>query len=182
MGRPEARIEQLRKLMAHADISTTAVYLLRAEPDRRRPRDSASRARRPLQTRNVAATEPGRASISPSPAVRSARSGTATDPGGLTPASGALLATAQAPLWIALMLLLVATALGVRARHWARLATRSRVGARVDDTNLSRSPIRVIMWPTHSAVALPARLCRGAQRSSGGRSLTRKAPRQQGFL
>jgi Nuclease-related domain len=51
----------------------------------------------------------------------------------LVAAVAALLATAQGALWIPLVLLLVAIALGVRARHWARLAGRSRVGARSEE-------------------------------------------------
>ena len=52
---------------------------------------------------------------------------------GLIAAGGALLAAAHGALSIALVLLLVAIALGVRARHWTRLAGRSRVGARSEE-------------------------------------------------
>ena len=55
-----------------------------------------------------------------------------TGAGGLLAAGVALLAAAQRAVWIALILLLLAIALGVRARHWTQLATRSRVGARSD--------------------------------------------------
>ena len=51
----------------------------------------------------------------------------------LMAAVAALLATEQQTLWIPLVLLLVAIALGIRARHWARLAGRSRVGARSEE-------------------------------------------------
>ena len=57
----------------------------------------------------------------------------ATGAGDLLAAGGALLAAAQGTLWIALILLLVTIALGVRARHWSRLAARSRVGARSEE-------------------------------------------------
>jgi nuclease-like protein len=57
----------------------------------------------------------------------------ASGAGGLVTAGGALLATAYGGLWRALILLLVAIALGVRARYWSRLATRSRVGARSEE-------------------------------------------------
>ncbi len=54
----------------------------------------------------------------------------ATGAGGLLAAGAALLAAAQGALWIALLLLVAAVGLGAYARHWARLAGRSRVGAR----------------------------------------------------
>ena len=56
-----------------------------------------------------------------------------TGAGGLLAAGVALLAAAQRAVWIALILLLLAIALGVRARHWTRLAARSRVGARSEE-------------------------------------------------
>jgi Nuclease-related domain len=57
----------------------------------------------------------------------------ATGAGGLLTGGGALLTAAHGGVWIALILLPVAIALGVRARHWMRLATRSRVGARSEE-------------------------------------------------
>ncbi|HXO09816.1 MAG TPA: nuclease-related domain-containing protein [Solirubrobacteraceae bacterium] len=45
----------------------------------------------------------------------------------------ALLTAARRAVWLALILLLLAIALGVRARHSTRLATRSRVGARSEE-------------------------------------------------
>lgn len=56
-----------------------------------------------------------------------------TGAGGLLAAGVALLAAAQRAVWIALILLLPAMALGVRARHWTRLARRGRVGARSEE-------------------------------------------------
>lgn len=53
--------------------------------------------------------------------------------GGLLAAGGALLAAAHSAGWIALMLLPTAVGLGASARHYARLAARSRVGARSED-------------------------------------------------
>ena len=57
----------------------------------------------------------------------------ATGAGGLLAALGALLAAAQQALWIALILLLAAVSLSAYARHWSRLAARSRVGARSEE-------------------------------------------------
>jgi hypothetical protein len=45
----------------------------------------------------------------------------------------ALIAASLGALWLALVLLLSAVALGAYARHWARLAGRSRVGARSEE-------------------------------------------------
>jgi hypothetical protein len=53
--------------------------------------------------------------------------------GGLLAAGGALLAAAHSAGWIALMLLPTAVGLGASARHYARLAARSRVGARSEE-------------------------------------------------
>jgi hypothetical protein len=53
----------------------------------------------------------------------------ASGAGGLLATGGALLAAAHGALWIALVLLLAAVGLGAYARHWSRLAARSRVGA-----------------------------------------------------
>ena len=57
----------------------------------------------------------------------------ATGTGTLTAAGMALLAGSQGGFWIAISLLLVAIALGASARNWARLAGRSRVGARSEE-------------------------------------------------
>ena len=57
----------------------------------------------------------------------------ATGAGGLLAAGGALLAAAQGALGITLVLLLAAVGLGAYARHWSRLAARSRVGARSEE-------------------------------------------------
>ena len=57
----------------------------------------------------------------------------ATGAGGLLAVLGALLAAAQQALWIALILLLAAVSLSAYARHWSRLAARSRVGARSEE-------------------------------------------------
>ena len=57
----------------------------------------------------------------------------ATGAGGLLAAGGALLAAAQGALGITLVLLLAAVSLGAYARHWSRLAARSRVGARSEE-------------------------------------------------
>ena len=56
-----------------------------------------------------------------------------TGAGGLLAAGVALLTAARRAVWLALILLLLAIALGVRARHSTRLATRSRVGARSEE-------------------------------------------------
>lgn len=63
MRRPDARIEQLQKLMGHADISTTATYLHQTQATSR-PLSwhRTPRARCSPQTPNDAAGEPERAS------------------------------------------------------------------------------------------------------------------------
>jgi Nuclease-related domain len=57
----------------------------------------------------------------------------ATGTGILIAAGMALLAGSQGGFWIAIPLLLVAIALGASARNWARLAGRSRMGARSEE-------------------------------------------------
>ena len=63
----------------------------------------------------------------------------ATGAGGLLAAGGALLAVAQGALGITLVLLLAAVSLGAYARHWSRLAARSRVGARSEEQRTART-------------------------------------------
>ena len=53
----------------------------------------------------------------------------ATGAGGLLAAGGALLAAVHRAVWIAVILLLASVGLGAYARHYTRLAARSRVGA-----------------------------------------------------
>ena len=59
----------------------------------------------------------------------------------------ALLAATLGAVPVAVGLLLVAVALGGSARHWARLAGRSRVGARSEDqVQRALAPLRAEGW------------------------------------
>jgi hypothetical protein len=57
----------------------------------------------------------------------------ATGAGATAAAALAVIAASLGALWLTLLLLLLAVALGGYARHWARLAGRSRVGARSEE-------------------------------------------------
>ena len=64
---------------------------------------------------------------------RRVRRAAAAGAAGVLAAGLALLAASLGAVPVAAVLLLVAVALGGYARHWARLAGRSRVGARSED-------------------------------------------------
>ncbi len=72
----------------------------------------------------------------------------------LLAAVGALLAAAQGALWLRLILLLAAVGLGAYARHWSRLAARSRVGARSEEqVQRALAPLAAEGWRLRHSLA-----------------------------
>ena len=70
----------------------------------------------------------------------------------------ALLAVSLGALGLALIPLLVAFALSVSARHWARLAGRSRVGARSEEqAQRTLAPVAADGWRLRHSLAWPGR-------------------------
>ena len=78
---------------------------------------------------------------------RRVRCAAAAGAAGVVAAGLALLAASLGAVPVAAVLLLVAVALGGYARHWARLAGRSRVGARSEDqVQRALAPLRAEGW------------------------------------
>ena len=71
----------------------------------------------------------------------------ATGAGGVLAAGLAVLAAMLGSFSLALVLLVGAVALGVSARHWARLAGRSRLGARSEEqVQRALAPLEAEGW------------------------------------
>ena len=86
---------------------------------------------------------------------RRVRRAAAAGAAGVLAAGLALLAASLGAVPVAAVLLLVAVALGGYARHWARLASRSRVGARSEDqVQRALAPLQAEGWFEAQHVAL----------------------------